>query len=490
MQNRGQNRRAAQMKAERRYARRSVRSALFFACVVFVGICVYQLSLPSIRIRRIEGSIRAREFDQAMTAITALDDREEAERLENLCRLTMAQEKMENGEYEDAREAFLALGDYGEARQLAQECAFQMGEGLFEQGDYAAAMKQYLLVPDYPGSQEKMTEIKYIQAGQIEESDATTAYAQFAALGTYKDSAQRAEQLAMRITGESDPAAAIAMMHSQSQESLESRWAMISEREKLRRGALCVGAEHTVGLRRNGTVVAAGRNDEGQCDVDSWQNVTEVAAGAYHTAGLRSDGTVAATGLNDQKQCEVGGWQNVKAIACGDYATYALFADGTVAGTGYGDMSALSAWRNVNRISAGAYMAAGVYGDGEVYVTHPSGQSDSFSGLWDLALCTGGAVGLTEDGDTVANFAGFPEWTDIALLSAGSHGILGIDSHGRVLAHFFRFSDAFEVGSIENAVCVAAGGAHSAVLTQDGTVIAFGDNDRGQCDVSEWDLNQ
>ncbi len=490
MQDRSNARRAAQQKAERRYVRRSVRSALFFACVFFVAICVYQMSLPTIKVRRIEGYIRSRDFDQAMTAIAALGDREEAARLEDSCRLAMARQKMEEGQYEEAREEFLALSDYQQARELAQECAYLRGEELFAAGDYAAAQKQYLLVPDWPGAQERMQEIRYIQADAMAESDATAAYAQFTALGDYRDSRSRAVDLAKHITGESDEQAALSAMGSMSQDALESRWAMVSEREKLRRGALCVGAEHTVALKTNGEVLATGRNDEGQCDVSSWRNVIQVDAGTYHTAALLSGGTVVATGRNDEGQCNVGGWTNVKQIACGDYATYALFEDGTVTGTGYGNMSGLSAWRGVVRLCAGAYMAAGISETGDIYVTHPSGQSDSFAGLWDMDLCTGGGVGLTEEGDTAANFAGFPNWSDVAMISAGSRMILGIDSHGRVLAHFFRFSDAFEVAQIENAVWAAAGGAHSAVLTQDGHVYAFGDNDKGQCDVGGWNLNE
>jgi alpha-tubulin suppressor-like RCC1 family protein len=33
-----------------------------------------------------------------------------------------------------------------------------------------------------------------------------------------------------------------------------------------------------------------------------------VAAGECHTVGLKSDGTVVAVGGNDDGQCDVGGW--------------------------------------------------------------------------------------------------------------------------------------------------------------------------------------
>ena len=51
--------------------------------------------------------------------------------------------------------------------------------------------------------------------------------------------------------------------------------------------SLSAGYDHTVGLRSDGSVVACGRDDHGQCDVSGWTGVTAVSAGWYHTVGLR-----------------------------------------------------------------------------------------------------------------------------------------------------------------------------------------------------------
>ena len=59
---------------------------------------------------------------------------------------------------------------------------------------------------------------------------------------------------------------------------------------------LAAGYFHTVGICSDGTVVAAGDNEDGQCNVDSWTDIVAVAAGWTHTVGLRSDGTVVAVG--------------------------------------------------------------------------------------------------------------------------------------------------------------------------------------------------
>jgi len=49
-----------------------------------------------------------------------------------------------------------------------------------------------------------------------------------------------------------------------------------------------------VGLQFDSTVAAVGLNDYGQCNVGGWTNITQVAAGNYHTVGLKADGTVVA----------------------------------------------------------------------------------------------------------------------------------------------------------------------------------------------------
>ena len=86
---------------------------------------------------------------------------------------------------------------------------------------------------------------------------------------------------------------------------------------------VAAGYYHTVGLKSDGTAVAVGHNDYGQCNVGDWTDITQVAAGGYHTVGFKSDGTVVTVGRNDEGQCNVGG-----------YHTVGLKSDGTVVAAG------------------------------------------------------------------------------------------------------------------------------------------------------------
>jgi alpha-tubulin suppressor-like RCC1 family protein len=107
--------------------------------------------------------------------------------------------------------------------------------------------------------------------------------------------------------------------------------------------ALAAGRRHSVGRRRDGTVVAVGNDAAGECRVGRWEDVVAVAAGNVHTAantgrshtvGLRSDGTVLATGWNGDGQCDVAAWRDVTAVAAGWRRTIGLLANGTVTSPG------------------------------------------------------------------------------------------------------------------------------------------------------------
>ena len=71
---------------------------------------------------------------------------------------------------------------------------------------------------------------------------------------------------------------------------------------------VAAGYNHTVGLKSDGTLVAVGFNQDGECAVGGWTDIVQVAAGGHHTVGLKTDGTVVAVGHNDYGQCDVSGW--------------------------------------------------------------------------------------------------------------------------------------------------------------------------------------
>ena len=76
--------------------------------------------------------------------------------------------------------------------------------------------------------------------------------------------------------------------------------------------AVSAGGSHTIGLKSDGTVVAVGYNEYGQCDLSNWTDIVAVSAGGIYTVGLKSDGTVVAVGSNSDDQCDVSDWTDIK----------------------------------------------------------------------------------------------------------------------------------------------------------------------------------
>ena len=81
--------------------------------------------------------------------------------------------------------------------------------------------------------------------------------------------------------------------------------------EPLLLSEITYGTSHTVGLRSDGTVVAIGYKDNGQCDISSWKDIVAIAAGNGYTIGLKADGTVVATGNREDGACNVSDWRDI-----------------------------------------------------------------------------------------------------------------------------------------------------------------------------------
>jgi len=226
---------------------------------------------------------------------------------------------------------------------------------------------------------------------------------------------------------------------------------------------IAAGANHTVGLNEDGTVVAVGYNVYGQLDVSSWTNIKAIAAGFYHTVGLKEDGTVVAVGYNGYDQLNVSSWTNIKAIAAGAFHTVGLKEDGTVVAVGYNGSGQLnvSSWTNIKAVAAGASHTVGLKEDGTVV-----------------------AVGYNGSGQMNVS-----SWTNIKAIAAGAFHTVGLNVDGAVAAVGDNGRGQLNVSSWTNIKAIAASASHTVGLNEDGTVAAVGDNGRGQLNVSSLFTN-
>lgn len=199
------------------------------------------------------------------------------------------------------------------------------------------------------------------------------------------------------------------------------------------------GIGYSLGITNEGTVKTAGRNSENQCSVDLWEEIISIDGYGIYTIGLKRDGTVNVAGnLNKNQMKEISTWEHIVDVSAGERYVVALRSNGTVESEGHN-------------------------GDGQCDV-------DSWSNVIDIDTGWRFTVGLTESGELLfaghakelikAYSANKDEWKDVVKIYAS-----GGEPDGK-----------------------ERGGGHVVGLKSDGSVIAIGDNEYGQCDVdnSEW----
>ena len=383
---------------------------------------------------------------------------------------------MEKGSYTEAIAAFEELGGYKDSIAKIQKCKTKIQENnynhavaLMEEDCYTEAIAAFDELDEYKDSAAKIQECWYLLAEDLViEGNVAEAAMAFGKAGDFKDAKERSFKL----------------------------WDEIAVREKI-----SAGYRHNVGLKADGTVVAIGRDDEGQCNVLNWSNIVAVSAGQNYTVGLRADGVVVAVGGNYFDECDVSEWTNIIAISAGNYHTVGLKADGTVVAVGddfYGQCD-VSEWSNIVAISASNHHTVGLKADGTVVAVGNNSDGRCVVSSWtDIVAISAGAnhtVGLKADGTVVAvgdNIWGqcnMSKWTDVVAISASSSHTVGVKSDGTVVAIGDASYDRCDVSSWSDIVAISAGSSHTIGLKENGMVVAVGYNGHKQCDVSDWDLS-
>lgn len=105
-----------------------------------------------------------------------------------------------------------------------------------------------------------------------------------------------------------------------------------------------------MGLKADGTVVAVGYNEHGQCEVSSWADIVAVSAEWERTVGLKADGTVVTVGYNYRDRCDVSDWTDIVAVSAGSDIVVGLKSDGTVIAVGLLNNEYYNTWRLFNSL--------------------------------------------------------------------------------------------------------------------------------------------
>jgi alpha-tubulin suppressor-like RCC1 family protein len=217
---------------------------------------------------------------------------------------------------------------------------------------------------------------------------------------------------------------------------------------------IAAGSGHVLALKIGGTIDGWGDNNYGQVSgPESVTNATAVAVGLLHSLVLKADGTVQAFGYaGDGATTIPANLSNVIAIACGQRHSLALKADGSVIAWGLDGNQQVGGSRGVvgtvinsndTTLQLSKILPAG---SGTLYYDGPEGEVE-------LSYTSDGSDTLTVTGDTGALSQG---------MSVRSGAVVG-------------------PAGLTNVVGIAAGEFHSLAVISDGTVVAWGKSDGGEC---------
>ena len=464
-------------------------STLAFALLLTAALAFSAAAAKSLP-TRIEKALARGDTQHAAALIGRIGDEELRAEYETRCRLAEADACMKAGEWREAAALYASLGDASGAAEGYAGARYRLAEQERENGAWDEAAALFDALGAYADAPEQAQRARYEKADALERAgEVHESILLFHKLGDYADARERTMKLAVTICGKRDLDAALAAARYLSPTEVAHRNELKEKRDALPKGIVAVGFYHTAALKSDGTVVACGDNSFGECDVGVWRHVRAICAGAYHTVGLLEDGTVIAAGRNDEGQCEVGDWRDIVAVTASDYATFGLKRDGTVVACGFNGYPTLADWTKITAISGGSYALAALRADGDALLSHESARSDELRDLCGIAVNTGYAVGLREDGSAVCAAADLSGWTDIVAVSASANAILGLDAQGRVHAVFFHPDAELDLSSLRGVAAMAAGGTHCAFVTESGEVITLGKNEHGECETHGWKLS-
>ncbi len=481
------------MDNEQKKIRLAVMRLLVLATLIFfAGLCllaVMRVRVPQQRLEKLEGLLAAGETETVRRLAGNLGDEATAQSYLSRCDYLDAENAFARGDWAEARRLFAAAGSWEDSAEMVKLCDYRRAEDLLAAGELEEAETLFASLGGYSDAADRALDCRYDRAAAQESAgELSEAAALFDTLGSYRDAKERLLRIARAATGLSDGDEAVSAFFGMSPDARAKMAALGTAREALPQGVIAVGFYHTVGLRADGTVLACGDDSFGQCAVDALHDVAAVAAGAYHTVALHSDGSVSTVGRNSEHQCDTASWRDVTAVAASDYASFGLTKDGRLLCAGFYNYGEPESWSGLSAVSGGSYNLAALRGDGTVWTYPKLKNTDGLRGCASLAVNTGYAVGVMSDGSVVSSVFDLSSWQDVIAVSASGTAILGLDLQGRVLAHFFRESDALDFSAFSDVKAIAAGGTHFALVRSDGSVTVLGENEHGEAETKGWDL--
>lgn len=391
-------------------------------------------------------------------------------------RYEKANNMYDQGEYTQSAELFEALGNYEDSEKLLLDSkkglAYQSAEELFAKGELEAAANKFLEIIDYSDSKERVKQIAIFlsENGQYEGA--------IRILEKLEDSSE-SEQLISEVESLREDSYSLAYKlyeDGKYQEALaifrtlegykESKTYVDKCKEIIYRQSLAhttsCGMETILGITEGRSVIASGKT--GIFNFSEWNDIVSVSIGNVIAVGLKLDGTAVSSGQVAGSSIDVSDWEDIIAVCAGERYIVGLKDDGTVVSQGHnGDgQRNLDDWHDIIRIATCWRCTVGLDKNGEIH-TAGYGQNSLKNQI---------------DGNK-------KDWSDVIEIAAGGGGaeivghIVGLKSDGTVVAVGYNDFGQCNVNGDEwhDIIAIAAGSWHTVGLRADGTVVSTKPND-------------
>ena len=409
------------------------------------------------------------------------------------CRYGIAKDAEQRGAYTEARDGYAALSGYADAADRLVACEIAIAKAAWADGDTETALALIGKYPQNPDMAALYREIRLSDARTLLASDTPESGLSLLLQLWSEDESLTDEVIAAErrlypyLYADRDDAFVLEQLRTLNAAQASRKNELERVREQMPTGVLAVGNAHTAALRTDGTVLAAGDNTYGQCNVSEWTDIVAIAAGAYHTVGLKADGSVVCTGDNSRGQCDANGCADVAEIEAHAMDTVLRRKDGSIVCFGAHDYTPNTlSWTDIVRLSPAAYGLVGLAADGTAMATEASLLTPAFRALSEISAAGDYVVGVTGEGDLVTSAPVDPHFTDVVRAEAASTGFFVLTADGSVRAVLWTDDDYTPLLSRTDIAAIAFSGTHAVALLRDGSYLACGENGSGQCEVSDW----
>ena len=413
-------------------------------------------------------------------------------RVDNEIKYNRAKDCVEGGNYSEAYELYSKTGNYLDAKELAKIAAenadkkkiYNRAIEEYEAGKYQDAINLLDSIRDFEDSSAKINEITYDFAENcFNNGNLLEARKLFLQIEDYSSSSKYIARIDAKMAEVTSDKYDNAMYlydrgnYKEAQKLFEElgdykdsqEKAKICRRKYLAHPLAC-GVQYSLGLTDKGNVKISGEDSLGRDDVKDWEKIVSIDGYFSYIIGLAEDGTVKVAGnIEDDTQdvtSLVTDWEDIIDVAAGEHHVVALRDDGRVLAEGYGSQCDTTEWENVVDVDAGWEFTVGLTDKGDLL----------FAGNAD---------------EQIADYNNKKEdWKDVIKISAsggeprdkkrGKGHTVGLTKDGHVVAVGDDNYHQCEVSNWENIIDVAAGDWYTVGLTEDGKVLITGKNEAGE----------